>query len=392
MSWTPSKQDKNSPSAIENNNHDHNLKFSPLRKLLPLLHETSIGKSLGSSEDEAILVGAIAGASFLLFLILIVVCCCCCFCRNKRKQKHKSNGDHKRKSSDIPLQMPPYQAPLGTSSFKYDDLATATRGFDKSMLLGQGGFGYVYKGVLPNGKKIAVKTLKANSRQGEREFQAEVDIISGVHHHHLVSLDGYCISGDKRLLVYEYIPNRTLDYHLHRNRRSVIDCSTRLKIALGAAKGFAYLHEECNPRIIHRDIKAANILIDSQYEAKVADFGLAKLSYDNNTHVSTRVMGTFGYLAPEYAKTGKLTEKSDVFSYGVMLLELITGRRPVEPDSDVDCLIDWAGPTLMQASEGGSYEDIVDPRLGVTITRRRWIAWLHVQLLALGMQQRNALK
>nr|KAJ0205034.1 hypothetical protein LSAT_V11C500271400 [Lactuca sativa] len=284
------------------------------------------------------------------------------------------NGDYyKQKSSDIPLKMPPppssgseFKQPppamgLGMSSFTYDDMATATHGFDRSLLLGEGGFGYVYKGVLPNGKEIAVKSLKANSGQGEREFQAEVDIISHVHHPHLVSLVGYCVSGKKRLLVYEFIPNRTLEYHLH--GRSVIDCSTRLKIALGAAKGSAYLHEDCNPRIIHRDIKAANILIDSQYEAKVADFGLAKLSSDDNTHVSTRIMGTFGYLAPEYASMGKLTEKSDVFSYGVVLLELITGRRPVEPDSDEDSLIDWAGPTLIQASEGGSYEEMVDPLL-----------------------------
>ncbi|CAI9286773.1 unnamed protein product [Lactuca saligna] len=354
MSSTPSNQDKKSTSANKNKKHDHKSKISPLHKMLPFLHETSIGESLGSSEDEAILVGAITGAAS---------CCCCCRRRKKRTHKNTNSGDYyKRKSSDIPLKMPPPMG-LGVSSFTYDELATATHGFDRSLLLGEGGFGYVYKGVLPNEKEIAVKSLKPNSGQGEREFQAEVDIISRVHHPHLVSLVGYCVSGKKRLLVYEFIPNRTLEYHLHDKGRSVIDCSTRLKIALGAAKGSAYLHEDCNPRIIHRDIKAANILIDSQYEAKVADFGLAKLSSDDNTHVSTRIMGTFGYLAPEYASMGKLTEKSDVFSYGVVLLELITGRRPVEPDSDEDSLIDWAEPTLMQASEGGTYEQMVDPIL-----------------------------
>ncbi|KAK4491388.1 hypothetical protein RD792_002131 [Penstemon davidsonii] len=250
------------------------------------------------------------------------------------------------------------------SSFTYDDLAAATGGFAKANLIGQGGFGYVHKGLLPNGKEIAVKSLKSNSGQGEREFQAEVDIISRVHHRHLVSLVGYCIAGSQRMLVYEFVPNGNLEYHLHGADRPTMDWPTRLKIALGSAKGFAYLHEDCHPRIIHRDIKAANILLENNFEAKVADFGLAKLSEDNHTHVSTRIMGTFGYLAPEYASSGKLTEKSDVYSYGIMLLELITGRRPVDISSDDDGLVDWARPILVRVTEGGSYEELVDPKLG----------------------------
>ncbi|XP_051133336.1 proline-rich receptor-like protein kinase PERK4 [Andrographis paniculata] len=251
------------------------------------------------------------------------------------------------------------------SSFSYEDLAAATSGFAKSNLLGQGGFGYVYKGVLRNGKEVAVKSLKANSGQGEREFQAEVDIISRVHHRYLVSLVGYCIAGAQRMLVYEYVPNGTLEFHLHGEGRPPLDWATRLKIALGAAKGFAYLHEDCQPRIIHRDIKGANILLEMNFEAKVSDFGLAKLSQDTNTHVSTRIMGTFGYLAPEYASTGKLTEKSDVYSFGVMLLELITGRRPVDlTEEDEDSLVEWATPIMERAMEGGSFEEMVDPRLG----------------------------
>lgn len=241
----------------------------------------------------------------------------------------------------------------------------ATDGFSEANLLGQGGFGYVHKGVLPNGKEVAVKQLKAGSGQGEREFQAEVEIISRVHHRHLVSLVGYCITGSKRLLVYEFVPNNTLEFHLHGKGRPTMDWPTRLKIALGSAKGLAYLHEDCNPKIIHRDIKAANILLDLKFEAKVADFGLAKLSSDVNTHVSTRVMGTFGYLAPEYASSGKLTEKSDVFSFGVMLLEMITGRRPVDTTQSFmdDGLLDWARPLLLRATEDGVYDGLVDPKL-----------------------------
>ncbi|OMO66721.1 hypothetical protein COLO4_30403 [Corchorus olitorius] len=257
-------------------------------------------------------------------------------------------------------------------TFSYEDLALATDNFSDLNLIGQGGFGYVHKGVLKDGKVVAIKQLKAGSRQGEREFQAEVDIISRVHHRHLVSLVGYCIIEEKRLLVYEFVPNNTLEFHLHGKERPVMNWSTRMKIAMGAAKGLAYLHGDCQPKIIHRDIKASNILLDDSFEARVADFGLAKYSLDTDTHVSTRVMGTFGYMAPEYAASGKLTEKSDVFSFGVVLLELITGRRPVDkaqPFFD-DSIVDWvsitpynARPLLAQALEHGNFDAFVDPRL-----------------------------
>ncbi|XVF01116.1 hypothetical protein REPUB_Repub04eG0060400 [Reevesia pubescens] len=260
---------------------------------------------------------------------------------------------------------PSFPSPLGfnQSSFTYEELAVATYGFSQANLLGQGGFGYVHKGVLPNSKEVAVKSLKSGSGQGQREFQAEVEIISRVHHRHLVSLVGYCMAGDKKMLVFEFLPNKTLEFHLHEKGLPVMDWPTRLKIALGAAKGLAYLHEDCHPRIIHRDIKSANILLDFSFEAKVADFGLAKLTQDNNTHVSTRVMGTFGYLAPEYASSGKLTDKSDVFSFGVVLLELISGRRPLDLKSMDDSLVDWARPLCASAMEDGNFSQLVDPRL-----------------------------
>ncbi|XP_059639697.1 proline-rich receptor-like protein kinase PERK4 [Cornus florida] len=275
---------------------------------------------------------------------------------------YATSGPHQ---TPLPPPSPHLGLGLTKNTFTYEELAAATNGFSEKNLQGQGGFGYVHKGVLPNGKEVAVKSLKSGSAQGEREFQAEVEIISRVHHRHLVSLVGYCIAGEQRMLVYEFVPNQTLEFHLHGKGQPTMDWSTRLRIALGSAKGLAYLHEDCHPRIIHRDIKAANILLDNKFEAMVADFGLAKLNNDNNTHVSTRIMGTFGYLAPEYASSGKLTEKSDVFSYGVMLLELITGRRPVDTTNKImeDCLVDWARPSLTVALENGNYEELVDPNL-----------------------------
>ncbi|CAI0377266.1 unnamed protein product [Linum tenue] len=280
-----------------------------------------------------------------------------------------SSGEYSSSFSAGPPAPPPPHPGLSlglhnSSTFSYEELQAATDGFAQSNLLGQGGFGYVHKGVLTSGKEVAVKSLKAGSGQGDREFQAEVEIITRVHHRHLVTLVGYSIARDQKLLVYEFVPNSTLEFHLHGKNRPTMDWATRLKIAIGSAKGLAYLHEDCHPRIIHRDIKAANILLEYNFEAKVADFGLAKLSQDNHTHVSTRVMGTFGYLAPEYASSGKLTEKSDVFSFGVVLLELITGRPPLDLQSNMDeSLVDWARPRCSKALEDGNCQELADPRL-----------------------------
>lgn len=254
------------------------------------------------------------------------------------------------------------------SWFTYEELVQATDGFSERNLLGEGGFGCVYKGILTDGREVAVKQLKIGGGQGEREFKAEVEIISRVHHRYLVSLVGYCISEHQRLLVYDYVPNDTLHHHLHGRGRSVMDWAVRVKVAAGAARGIAYLHEDCHPRIIHRDIKSSNILLDNNFEAKVADFGLAKLALDSNTHVTTRVMGTFGYMAPEYATSGKLTEKSDVYSFGVVLLELITGRKPVDDSQPIgdESLVEWARPLLAEAIERQNFDELADPRLEKT--------------------------
>ncbi|KAJ6890110.1 hypothetical protein NC651_023796 [Populus alba x Populus x berolinensis] len=222
------------------------------------------------------------------------------------------------------------------TSFGYHELMEITNGFARQNIIGEGGFGCVFKGCMPDGKAVAVKQLKAGGGQGEREFKAEVEIISRVHHRHLVSLVGHCISDNERLLVYEFVPNKTLEHHLHAAKdMPVLDWPKRLKIAIGTAKGLAYLHEDCHPKIIHRDIKSSNILLDDAFEAQVADFGLARLNDTAQTHVSTRVMGTFGYLAPEYASSGKLTDRSD------------------------------ARPLLIHALETGEFGELVDTRLGM---------------------------
>ncbi|XP_010462066.1 PREDICTED: proline-rich receptor-like protein kinase PERK15 isoform X1 [Camelina sativa] len=337
----------------------------------PLTIESSDDGRLGRAALTILITGAVFGAT----LVLIGVCIFVCFCKIKKKKKMRRdaeaaiNGGDSLDPKGNNFQQSNHESSsseIGQNLFTYEDLSKATSDFSDSNLIGQGGFGYVHRGVLADGTEVAIKQLKAGSGQGEREFQAEIQTISRVNHRHLVSLLGYCITGSQRLLVYEFVPNKTLEFHLHEKGRPVMEWTKRMKIALGAAKGLSYLHEDCKPKTIHRDVKAANILIDHSYEAKLADFGLARSSLDTDTHVSTRIMGTFGYLAPEYASSGKLTDKSDVFSFGVVLLELITGRRPVDnsqPFADDDSIVDWAKPLMIQALNGGSFDGLVDPRL-----------------------------
>ncbi|KAM3406775.1 hypothetical protein ACQJBY_000688 [Aegilops geniculata] len=250
-------------------------------------------------------------------------------------------------------------------AFTYRELATATKNFRSDYLLGEGGFGRVYKGRLENGQIVAVKQLDLNGLQGNREFLVEVLMLSLLHHPNLVSLVGYCADGDQRLLVYEYMALGSLADHLLDNTTDQIPLSwhRRMKIAHGTAKGLEYLHEKANPPVIYRDLKSPNILLDEEYNPKLSDFGLAKLGpVGEKTHVSTRVMGTYGYCAPEYIKTGQLTIKTDVYSFGIFLLELITGRKAVDstkPASD-QILVNWAMPIIRDRRR---YQELVDPLL-----------------------------
>uniref|UniRef100_A0A7N0V191 non-specific serine/threonine protein kinase n=1 Tax=Kalanchoe fedtschenkoi TaxID=63787 RepID=A0A7N0V191_KALFE len=243
-------------------------------------------------------------------------------------------------------------------SFNLSELQKATRNFLPEFLLGEGGFGLVYKGwvnertlsaVAPGcGMVIAVKRLSPDGYQGHKEWLAEVNHLSQLHHPNLVKLIGYCLDGDNRMLVYEYMPNGSLENHLFTKGGESLSWATRVKIALEAAQGLNFLHKE-KQQVIYRDFKASNILLDEEFNAKLSDFGLAKEGPTAGcTHVTTQVLGTYGYAAPEYIATGRLTTKCDVYSFGVVLLEIISGRRALEKDrvGSEQNLVEWARPYL----------------------------------------------
>ncbi|XP_062079458.1 receptor-like serine/threonine-protein kinase ALE2 isoform X2 [Humulus lupulus] len=253
---------------------------------------------------------------------------------------------------------------LSVRTFSLSELEKATEKFSSKRILGEGGFGRVYSGLMEDGTEAAVKLLTRDNQNGDREFIAEVEMLSRLHHRNLVKLVGICIEGRRRCLVYELVPNGSVESHLHGvdKTKGPLDWDARMKIALGAARGLAYLHEDSNPRVIHRDFKASNVLLEDDFTPKVSDFGLAREATEGSQHISTRVMGTFGYVAPEYAMTGHLLVKSDVYSYGVVLLELLSGRKPVDmsqPQGEEN-LVTWARP-LLTNREG--LEQLVDSAL-----------------------------
>ncbi|KAG5517068.1 hypothetical protein RHGRI_037722 [Rhododendron griersonianum] len=216
--------------------------------------------------------------------------------------------------------------------FSFRELQIATSNFSPKNILGQGGFGVVYKGYLPNRTVVAVKRMKDPNFTGETQFQTEVEMIGLALHRNLLRLYGFCMTANEKLLVYPYMPNGSVADRLRDTcqEKPSLDWDKRMHIALGAARGLVYLHEQCNPKIIHRDVKAANILLDESFEAVVGDFGLAKLLDLRDTHVTTAVRGTVGHIAPEYLLTGQSSEKSDVFGFGILLLELITGQKALD--------------------------------------------------------------
>ncbi|XP_047317066.1 probable receptor-like protein kinase At2g42960 [Impatiens glandulifera] len=276
----------------------------------------------------------------------------------------------KQQSFGLPMASPliglPEFSQLGWGHwFTLRDLELATGRFSAKNVIGEGGYGVVYRGRLVNGTEVAVKKILNNLGQAEKEFRVEVDAIGHVRHKNLVRLLGYCIEGVHRMLVYEYVNNGNLEQWLHGAMRQygTLTWEARMKVLLGTAKALSYLHEAIEPKVIHRDIKSSNILIDQDFNSKVSDFGLAKLLDSGESHVNTRVMGTFGYVAPEYANSGMLNEKSDVYSFGVLLLETVTGRDPVDygrPANEVN-LVEW----LKVMVGNRRAEEVADPDLEV---------------------------
>ncbi|KAJ0873275.1 putative transferase, protein kinase RLK-Pelle-LRR-II family [Helianthus annuus] len=276
----------------------------------------------------------------------------------------------RRKPQDFFFDVPAEEDPevhLGQlKRFSLRELQVATDSFSNKNILGRGGFGKVYKGRLADGSLVAVKRLKEERTPGgELQFQTEVEMISMAVHRNLLRLRGFCMTPTERLLVYPYMANGSVASCLRERppNEPPLDWPTRKRIALGSARGLSYLHDHCDPKIIHRDVKAANILLDEEFEAVVGDFGLAKLMDYKDTHVTTAVRGTIGHIAPEYLSTGKSSEKTDVFGYGIMLLELITGQRAFDlarlaNDDDV-MLLDWVKGLLKEKK----LEMLVDPDL-----------------------------
>ncbi|GMJ03445.1 SOMATIC EMBRYOGENESIS RECEPTOR-LIKE KINASE 3, BRI1-associated receptor kinase [Hibiscus trionum] len=289
----------------------------------------------GNSATGAIAGGVAAGAALLFAAPAIVLA----WWRKRKPEDH---------FFDVPAEEDP-EVHLGQlKRFSLRELQVATDNFSNKNILGRGGFGKVYKGRLADGSLVAVKRLKEERTQGgELQFQTEVEMISMAVHRNLLRLRGFCMTPTERLLVYPFMVNGSVASCLRERPESQapLDWAIRKRIALGSARGLAYLHDHCDPKIIHRDVKAANILLDEEFEAVVGDFGLAKLMDYKDTHVTTAVRGTIGHIAPEYLSTGKSSEKTDVFGYGVMLLELITGQRAFDlarlaNDDDV-MLLDW---------------------------------------------------
>ncbi|OEL29358.1 putative serine/threonine-protein kinase [Dichanthelium oligosanthes] len=250
------------------------------------------------------------------------------------------------------------------------ELETATGMFSDENVIGEGGYGIVYHGVLENGTQVAVKNLLNNRGQAEKEFKVEVEAIGRVRHKNLVRLLGYCAEGNQRMLVYEYVDNGNLEQWLHGDVGPIspLTWENRMKIILGTAKGLMYLHEGLEPKVVHRDVKSSNILLDKHWNAKLSDFGLAKLLGSERSYVTTRVMGTFGYVAPEYAGTGMLNETSDIYSFGILIMEIISGRVPVDynrPPGEVN-LVDWLKIMVSNRNSDG----VVDPKIPQKPTSR----------------------
>ncbi|KAK9950647.1 hypothetical protein M0R45_006124 [Rubus argutus] len=336
---------------------------------------TSLSASNKGKHSNWIRIIGIGAGILFVAIISVLIICLCAF--RQEKIKASPGETEKQRTVDTVPAVGSLPHPSSTRFLAYEELKQATNNFEPASILGEGGFGKVFKGVLSDGTAVAIKRLTNGGQQGDKEFLVEVEMLSRLHHRNLVKLVGYYSSRDsaQNLLCYELVPNGSLEAWLHGplGVNCPLDWDTRMKIALDAARGLAYLHEDSQPCVIHRDFKASNILLENDFHAKVADFGLAKQAPEGRiNYLSTRVMGTFGYVAPEYAMTGHLLVKSDVYSYGVVLLELLTGRRPVDMSqpSGQENLVTWARPILRDKDR---LEELADPSLGAKYPKEDFV-------------------
>ncbi|XP_031123645.1 putative receptor-like protein kinase At4g00960 [Ipomoea triloba] len=335
----------------------------PIRPPPPPTGEGNSGNS-SSTVIIAIVVPIVAG--FILFIAIF------CFMRAKKAKKQITTTEQ----TDV--------SGISTEDCLQYDLATIqviTDDFSPERKIGEGGYGSVYKGKLPTGQEVAIKRLSRNSGQGAQEFRMEVEVVAKLQHRNLVRLLGFCSEGEEKILIYEFVSNKSLDYFLFDpEKRHLLDWSKRYKIIEGIARGLLYLHEDSRLRIIHRDLKAGNILLDGDMNAKIADFGMAKIFGVDQTQGNTnRVVGTYGYMSPEYAMHGHFSVKSDIYSFGVLLLEIVTGKKNTNfsDPSGVQDLLSYAWKHWRDGTPLG----ILDPVLGESYSRNEVIQCIHIGLL-----------
>ncbi|XP_057421884.1 cysteine-rich receptor-like protein kinase 26 [Lotus japonicus] len=306
-----------------------------------------------------------------IVVITVLVISVCIFLRARKQRRHIDDTDTEA-DSEI--------EPADTMQFNFETIRKATNNFSDTNLLGRGGFGPVYKGKLSNGLEVAVKRLSINSGQGDTEFKNEVQLVAKLQHRNLVRLLGFSLEREEKLLVYEFVPNKSLDYFIFDPvKRAHMDWERRYKIIGGIAKGLLYLHEDSRLRIIHRDLKASNILLDEEMNPKIADFGMARLFAVDQTQGNTsRVVGTYGYMAPEYVREGLFSVKSDVFSFGVLVLEIVSGQKNSSfyNGEYVEDLISFAWKSWKE----GTASNLVDPTL-VNGSRNEIMRCIHIGLL-----------
>ncbi|RQP03032.2 hypothetical protein POPTR_018G132900v4 [Populus trichocarpa] len=309
-----------------------------------------------SSENSSALLFVIGGMLVLVILLILILLL---WKFNKPEKLRKSL----KRNGSLTATKDFWSGSLQTISyFDFQTLKKATKNFHPGNLLGRGGFGPVYRGKLSDGRMVAVKKLSLDkSQQGESEFLSEVKMITSIQHKNLVRLLGCCSDGPQRLLVYEYMKNRSLDLIVYGNGDKFLDWETRFQIILGIARGLQYLHEDSHLRIVHRDIKASNILLDVKFQPRISDFGLARFFPEDQAYLSTTFAGTLGYTAPEYAIRGELSEKADIYSFGVLVLEIISCRKNTDLrlPSEMQYLPEYA----WKLYERSSVIDLVDPKL-----------------------------